>query len=641
MREVRRRRSHVDEVTIARQRILAALEDLDIDFSSSVWRSSQEETIQTLASVRIDWELFFCERTFRAHAHPSLAPTYKWLAACWLTGCGGDVRGYSIATVRGRLYAVRQALHSLQVDADSLSTLTPRQIQSAVCALYNVSEQAALTRASQTMRVTLEALHDLHRLRRFLPSALACDPFPPSFVRSLLARARPPDPWSAPAEPVCLELIRQAIRMIGTPADEVIRLREKYVLACEAAKRPYGRNIKRIVRHARASLLGERFSVLPGESDPWTHLSAETPVSVKLLVAALEGACAVILLFLSGPRVSELRRASAGSVRHIVHANGIAYPYFFAHRSKRGFGRKGGAASKVRSSCIERGWILGDTGVRALDVLRRLSRIPRRLSRIDSYWLTVHSPGLWTLTPKTPITIAPAGILNRHLNEFARLVRLSERTGWNGRLHSHMGRKACARFIAKRDRSALADLAIQFGHLSPYVTDACYGQPDSEYRRLIDEELSGQMQEVATELAGLDAPATYTNLDAAQLEVIRDRAVRFLGEMRSTLDVRRLLTAGVRLVPCDWGMCIYRQETSLCEGTRDGPSADRRSPTVCRRCLNFVATAKHLPFWRRRVGDCQRALSHRGLPEQTKRLVEVRLAEAQDVVKTIQQGTSK
>jgi hypothetical protein len=237
--------------------------------------------------------------------------------------------------------------------------------------------------------------------------------------------------------------------------------------------------------------------------------------------------------------------------------------------------------------------------------------------------------------------VAPGAILNRHLNEFARFAGLADRTGWHGRLHSHMGRKACARFIAKRDRTALADLAIQFGHLSPHVTDACYGQPDSEYRRLIGEELAGQMQEVATELAGLDVTVSYTNMDTGQLDTVRRRATRFLGEMRSALDVRRLLTAGVHLVPCDWGMCIYRQETSLCEGTREGPSAERRSPNVCRKCLNFVATPKHLPFWRRRIGDCRRVLAHRGLPEQTKSLVEQRLAEALDVVTKIQREPSK
>jgi hypothetical protein len=516
------RRQPDDSARSSRKRILDALQHLGIDFRASVWPSPADET-----DIRIDWDLFFRERSFRAHAHPSLAPMYRWLASCWLTGCGGEVRRYSMATVRGRLYAVRQAFHSFKADAESLPTLTPRQVQSAVRALQRTKDPSAHP-SSQTVRLTLDSVQDVYRLRRFLPSALSCDPFPPAFIRCALADTRPPDPWSAPPEPVCLELIRQAIRMIETPADEIIRLRERYVLACEAAKRRHGRSIKRIVRDARAALSTERFSVLPGEAQPWTHLPATSPVSLKQLVAALEGACAVVLLFLSGPRVSELRRASTGCVRRIVHANGIAYPYFIAQRSKRGFGRTRSGTSPPRMG-IERGWILGDAGVRALDVLRRLSRVTRRVSGIDSFWLTVHSPGLWTLVPKTPITIAPSSILNRHLNEFARFVQLFQRTGWSGRLHSHMGRKAYARFIAKRDRTALADLAIQFGHLSAYVTDRCYAQPDVEYRRLVEEELSGQMQEVAAELAGLDAAGTYSNLDSTQLLEMRDRAARFMG----------------------------------------------------------------------------------------------------------------
>jgi len=36
-----------------------------------------------------------------------------------------------------------------------------------------------------------------------------------------------------------------------------------------------------------------------------------------------------------------------------------------------------------------------------------------------------------------------------------------------------------------------------------------------------------------------------------------------------------------------------------------------------------------------------RVLSHQGLPDQTKNLVELRLAEAEDVIKTIQRGVSK
>jgi hypothetical protein len=198
-----------------------------------------------------------------------------------------------------------------------------------------------------------------------------------------------------------------------------------------------------------------------------------------------------------------------------------------------------------------------------------------------------------------------------------------------------MGRKACARFIAKRDRTALADLALQFGHLSAYVTDVAYARPDAEYRRLIDEELAAEMQDVAVELAGLDVGRTFSNMAAPDLTALRGRVANFVGELRSTVDVRRLLGQGVRLVPCDWGMCVYREETSACGGNQFGPSAERRSPVVCPKCINFVATEKHRPYWRRRVEDCQHVLALRAIPEQVRRLVELRMAEAKEILSSI------
>jgi hypothetical protein len=64
------------------------------------------------------------------------------------------------------------------------------------------------------------------------------------------------------------------------------------------------------------------------------------------------------------------------------------------------------------------------------------------------------------------------------------------------------------------------------------------------------------MKEVAEDLAALDVEHTYSNLNASEVTALRDRATRFLGEMRSTIEIRRLLGQGVRLVPCDWGMCL-------------------------------------------------------------------------------------
>jgi hypothetical protein len=550
--------------------------------------------------------------------------------ACWLTGCGGEFLPVLPVTAHNRIRAVRKFLLALLEKHRYLEVITPGQAQAVMRALYFNGERHCTARA-QTLRLTLHAAQDLYRLRAYLPTGFSVDPFPPGFAQTMLPYGTRSDPWVAPPEPVCLELIRQAIRLLGKPAEDVIRLRRKYVLACESAKKRRERQTVRKI--ARRALRGEQFAAVPGEDQPWTTASAEHPAAIKHLVEVIEGACAIVLLFLSGPRVSEIQRARPGCLRYLRHSNGIEYPYYFARRSKKKISPEADLPDRIDQQ--RRGWILGPAGVRALEVLEQLSREVRRISRVDSYWAAIRCSGLWSCTDRTTVTAAAPPAINIRLNVFASMVGLAERTGWRGRLHSHMGRKACARFIAKRDRTALADLALQFGHLSAYVTDVGYAWPDAEYRRMIDEELAAEMQETAVELAGLDPGRTFSNMEEPAVAALRDRVAHFVGELYSTADVRRLLGLGVRLVPCDWGMCVYREETSACHGNQFGPSSERRSPVVCRKCINFLATEKHRPYWQRRIQDCERVLALRGIPDQVRQLVQLRMAEAKEVISCI------
>lgn len=582
----------------------------------------------------IDWAKMMEPLAACLEANPALMRTLQWLCACWLSGCGGEFQSLAFASVRTRLRVIRQMLVKLLAPGIALEEITPVRAQRALLDGFVGGHGRRLK--ARTLYTRMHILRDLYRLRAYLPSGLAVDPFPDSSHQSILSQGLRSTPWAAPPEPVCLELLRGAIRLLGTPADDVIRLHDRYISACESLN-PRGYDRARVRRAARRMLAGEHFAVLRGEREPWTELSAADPGAIKRLTAAIEGACAVVLLFLSGPRVSELMRAGPGCLQYLRHGNGIAYPYFCADRSKQRISRS--VLHETRSG--DRGWIVGPAGVRALKVLERLSRIPRRVSGIRSYWIAVKCSGLWTCTQRKTLTAMTPQVINERLNACAALMGLEARTGWRGRLHSHMGRKACARFIAKRDRTALADLALQFGHLSAYVTDVAYARPDAEYRRLIEEELATEMQEAAAELAGLDVKRTFSQMERAQLVEIRDRAAHFAGEMRTGVEIRRMLGQGVRLVPCDWGMCVYRQETSLCGGNQYGPSAERRSPVLCRNCLNFVATAKYRDYWRRRVADCQRVLAHRGLPEQTATLVQARLSEAKEVLSSLSKERSR
>jgi len=612
-------------------RVAMWMEGVGIDVRSAVWLypTSVTQPYAAIAERRIDWTKFLIPLSGSLEANPDLGDTLRWLAACWLSGCGGEFHPVTWITTRIRLCTTRRMLAVLLVRGASLETLTPKAVQQTV--LGQLVDGHGVRLKAQTLYQTMHAVRDLFRLRAYLPSGFALDPFPPDYVKSVCCAATKSRPWTAPPEPVCLELIREAIRLLGLPADDVIRLRDRYILACESAKRR-GHDRKRVHNAARRTLKDERFSTLPGKRRPWIQLSPQDTISIKRLVAAIEGGCAAVLLFLSGPRVSEILRAGPGCLRFVRHANGIEYPYFCADRSKNTRSRAGEMAATVHVPGNERGWILGPAGVRALQVLARLSRLPRKLSGINCYWVSTQCTGLWPCTRRTGLTATSPEMINRRLNIFAGLVHLTEQTGWTGRLHSHMGRKACARFIAKRDRTALADLALQFGHLSAYATDVCYARPDAEYRRLIEDELVSEMQAAAADLAALDVQHTFSHMHGAELSELRNRAIRFVGELRSTQEVRRMLGQGVRLVPCDWGMCVYREQASLCGGNQYGPSAERRSPVVCRNCLNFVATEQYRPYWRRRVKDCRQVLTHRGLPEQTASLVRARLSEAEEVL---------
>jgi hypothetical protein len=616
-----------------RARVAAWMREQGVEMDAPIWNFPLGNA--DFRPNRIVWARFL--RGFPADSASSAlaAEVLRWAGACWLSGCGGEFPRTRFSAARDRLRLVRRILLRLVPEHQNLETITPRAVQAEVQQMY-LNEDGSSWATTQTLRTCLDAIHDLYRLRRFLPSGFSVDPFPPIYIASVVSRGRRAVPWNAPPEPVCLELIRQAIRLTGAPAQDLTRLRDKYIQACERAKRMRCGEEK-IVRLATASLKGERFSIVPGEHHPWTDLDPEDPRVICKLILVLEGACATTLLFLSGPRISEVLRAGTGSLQYVRHSNGIRYPYFFAERSKQGApDRAPMAGGGHRLNLPGRGWILGAAGVQALSVLHKLSRWPRMISGINNYWLTVRGAWLWNSahnkTPMISVTIPDA--LNGRLNAFADHVQLTQRTGWSGRLHSHMGRKACARFIAKRDRTALADLAVQFGHLNAYVTDSCYAQPDSEYRRLLEVELASEMADVAQDLAALDVKRTFAPMRADELGEIQKRMTRFVGDLRSGLEVRQMLGAGVRLVPCDWGMCVYRPQTSACRGGQHGPS-ERRSPAVCQKCVNFVATTKHRPFWQRRVKDCRRTLAHRGLPEQTVQLVKLRLAEALEVLTSI------
>ena len=98
---------------------------------------------------------------------------------------------------------------------------------------------------------------------------------------------------------------------------------------------------------------------------------------------------------------------------------------------------------------------------------------------------------------------------------------------------------------------------------------------------------------------------------------------------------RLLAEAGLVLGVCDWGFCVYRQDCSACRGDAVGPSAERREPSTCARCKNYVATHAHYPYWLNQIERHEALLRNPVLPSQTLKIARERLTEALSMARSI------
>jgi hypothetical protein len=195
-----------------------------------------------------------------------------------------------------------------------------------------------------------------------------------------------------------------------------------------------------------------------------------------------------------------------------------------------------------------------------------------------------------------------------------------------------MGRKHFARFIAKRDRTGLGALAIQYSHASAVSVDISYAMPDREFYRMIKDELSEAMSSVVNSLVQTDERNIFT----VGGEKIKKVVERFRGISITTLESKRLLTSGAMIHPCQWGYCYYEKASSSCQGGVM-PNPIERSPEVCAGCRNFIATPEHAVWWREFMEDSNKVLSLAGVPQQLRAVVSKRISMAREILDVIEE----
>jgi integrase len=425
---------------------------------------------------------------------------------------------------------------------------------------------------------------------------------------------------------VAVALVSAALRLLGTPADEVIALQRKTQCAYDKGLAD-GLTQKKVGLAAMDAIAEFHFSILPGEKVPWHTSPVRSTKDVHCLVDRIYDTCFVAIAYLVGARVSEILGLQVGCIEHRSGAEGSErFAYIVGRIYKTASGSDGDGHLWVASPAVER----------AIFVMERLSESLRQRSGRADLWLVMKTPGL--LGPSANITIPGTNVIISRLNKgFAPFIDLPPHQDRPWHLTTHQGRKTFARFVGKRDRTGLHALQAHFGHVSLAMTDRGYVGTDFALDELVDRHAQEETR------AALEELLTATALGGKGGHTIACRS-QFRGRTRDA-NVQAyvdflMAETDLRLGVCDWGYCVYSMETSACLGNEKGPNPVLRTENICATCANFAVTGKHRSVWEGRRIRNAALLEQPALDSQSRLLVQERIVECERILVQIDHGNT-
>lgn len=449
----------------------------------------------------------------------------------------------------------------------------------------------------------LLAIKDLYRQREKLGDAPLVDPLPLETTYEAAGHTRATK-GAIPFIPdeVAIAILREALRWVEEHGDTIVMAE---TIRREARSQGLLRGKRRASDHVRAAL--KRASLAGPSGEP-----LDGAYAVRHAATHLVEACYIVIAGFVGMRVSEIVSMKAGPIEYSpIGESGVDQSYVVARLFK---------TVDDPNGRIER-WVAPAPVVRAVELLERLSAPLREASGREELFL-VKNTQFGEIVPVTHMHIA------WRINDFARHVGIPDHDGQPWLFSTHQFRKTFARFIARRDRTQLLGLAEHFKHASVAMTARGYVGSDFDLHSLIDHEARAETA------AALDRLLAAKRLGGKMGERIVAGNARFRG--RAGEQVRRdyvafiLEETDLRIHACDYGWCVFQQETSRCGGELQ-PDEAGRAPAVCLSCANMVIEAKHEAYWRNRrrrnaallpganpmtaavlneaIGQCERVLS--------------------------------
>ncbi len=425
---------------------------------------------------------------------------------------------------------------------------------------------------------------------------------------------------------IAVPLVSAALRLIGTPADEIIALFGRAQAAYDEAL-GQGLHQTKAGFAVLPAIADFSFSTLPGDAQPWHAAPLTSTKQVRHLVDRLYDACFITVSYLIGARLSEILELQAGCIEQHPSADGTEqFAYLVGRIYKTVRGQEGKAHR----------WVAPAPVVRAIAVMEQLSAPLRQRSGSKELWLIFDSTGLIgpaaTIGPPHGYTIVSR--LNHGFAAFAGLPLYRDKP-WH--LTTHQGRKTFARFVGKRDRSGLHALQMHFGHVTRVMTDRGYVGTDFVLDELIDRHAREETRHALEELLTATALGGKAGRTIAQRSRFRGRTRD--GAVQAYVDFLMKET-DLRLGVCDWGYCVYKQETSACAGDEKGPNPLLRTQSICASCSNFAVTDKHRLVWETRRARNAELLRQPHLDAESRQLAQQRIAECDGVLAQLDAATT-
>jgi len=479
-----------------------------------------------------------------------------------------------------------------------------------------------------------------------------------------------------------IEVMNAAVRLIGTPAEDVIALQSNYLDMCERIDGPRGQRRDRMsyntsydYKTSLRRLLSEtHFNCISGEQQPWRgplvpfertmadgrKVNIDHTQLIRRAIVDIQSAAQIVIQGLGAQRASELCAVDVAppqpgqlpSCIEVKKSLDGTMDVFYIRSPELKISKK-----------IHR-WPLGSRPsgtnylplpVLAIDVLVRLLEPWRILGETRKLLLTFAAAKSlpWKKTSVGSMCSTRLAQMGKEFvlaycdtSKFSAegYVDLIENVGFRG----HRFRKTFARFVYRTNPRLLAAISSHFKHLSVAMTEQGYIGHDVEMIEAMDSERAYASARLIVSIVSGDMPALGNGgkLIKAHADELKSTIDSLPGSTFLEKTIAFVRDEEVLIWPQGDGDCLFnlKPRAAVCHrvaGTsswnQQAPNFQARNANTCSGCSCNVVTIDHLPYWLERR-DMLRAVleSNKSSPDwEAFHATRNRLAQAEALVRVL------